>query len=448
MSILHFLNYAVSKQLLWLKMEYIKFLETNQQEHLSELIEFLKIPSISSQPAHQSDMESCANWLAEKIRKAGFESVEIIPTKGHSIVYAEWLGAGENARTVLVYGHYDVQPVDPLNEWLSLPFEPEIRNGKIYARGSSDDKGQLYCHIKALEAHYKTNGKFPCNIKLLIEGEEESDSHLDEFIINNTEKLACDTVVISDTEWFAEGMPSICYALRGIAYLEFTVYGPNRDLHSGTFGGGLDNPVNAICSIISRLKDNYGRVTIPGFYDNVLPLSEEERNEFLKLPFNELEYCKDLNISGINGEYGHTTLERVWARPTLDVNGIFGGYTGEGAKTIIPASATAKISMRLVPYQNAEDISKKAADYIRAIAPPTVRVEVKELHCGSPVLVERDSPGVSAAIEAFKSAFGKDSVFMREGGSIPIVSLFDSALKAKSVLMGFGLPSDNIHYPN
>lgn len=429
-------------------MDYIKYLEQRNDEYVSEVFEFLKIPSISSQPAHTPDMEKCAAWLSEKIKQAGFEKIEIIPTEGHSIVYAEWLEAGKDAPTVLVYGHYDVQPVDPLNEWHSNPFEPEIRNGKIFARGSADDKCQVYCHIKALEAHFKTAGKFPCNIKLLIEGEEESDSHLDDFIINNPEKLACDVAVISDTEWFAEGMPSICYALRGLTFIEFTVYGPNRDLHSGTFGGGVDNPVNVMCQMIARLKDNYGRVTIPGFYDDVLELSDEERAEFKKLPHNEKAYCEDLNVAGTFGEYGYSTLERTWARPTLDVNGLYGGYTGEGAKTIIPASATAKISMRLVAHQNPEDITRKAVNYIKSIAPPTVRVEVRELGSGSPVLVKRDSAAVKAAIQAFKEAFGKDTVFMREGGSIPIVTLFDTVLHADAVLMGFGLPADNIHSPN
>jgi len=427
----------------------LNYIESNQERFLKELIEFLKMPSISSVPDHDKDTAACADWLVEHIKMTGMKEVRKYETAGHPIVYAENLEAGPGAPTVMVYGHYDVQPVDPLELWDSPPFEPAIRNGKLYGRGTSDDKGQLFMHIKAVEAYLKTNGKLPVNIKFLIEGEEEAGSnHLDEFIENNTELLKCDTVLVSDTEWFADGMPSICYSLRGIAYIELTVYGPNRDLHSGTFGGGVDNPLNALAWIVSRLKDRYGRVAIPGFYDDVLPLSQEERDAFKKLPHNEEEYCKDLDISQTFGETGYTTLERVWARPSLDLNGIYGGYTGDGAKTVLPTHASAKISMRLVPHQTHDDISKKITAYINQICPPSVRVKVDILHGGNPVLMPIDSKGVKVAMEALKDAFGKESVFMREGGSIPIVGTFAEVLKAPTVLMGMGLPGDNIHSPN
>ncbi len=425
------------------------YIDKQKQGFQTELIDFLSIPSISSIPEHKPDMEKCANWLVEHIKNIGIQDVKIVPTEGHSIVLAKWNGAGKTAPNVMIYGHYDVQPVDPLELWDSPPFEPQIHDGKIWARGTADDKGQLFCHLKAIEAYFKTNTPLPCNILLLFEGEEEcGSSNLDKFIIENAKELQCDTVIVSDTEWFAPGLPSICYGLRGISYVEVTVTGPNRDLHSGTFGGGIDNPLNTLCWMVAQLKDRYGRITIPGFYNDVIPLSTVERNEFLRLPFNEAEYCADLEVAGVNGEYGYTTLERTWARPSLDLNGISGGYTGEGAKTILPTSATAKISMRLVPHQKYEDICDKIAAFLLKISPPTVKTEVKILHGGNPVLVPMDSPGVQAAKIAYKKAFDVDPVFMREGGSIPIVELFDNVLNAPTVLMGFGLPSDNIHSPN
>jgi len=429
--------------------EVLNYIESNQERFLEELITFLKIPSISSVADHDKDTAACADWLIEHIKSTGMKDVRLYETAGHPIVYAENLEAGPDAPTVMVYGHYDVQPVDPLDLWDSPPFEPVIKNGKIYGRGTSDDKGQLFMHIKAVEAFLKTNSKLPLNIKFLIEGEEEAGSnHLDEFIENNAELLKCDTVLVSDTEWFADGMPSICYSLRGIAFVEVTVTGPNRDLHSGTFGGAVDNPLNVLSWIVSQLKDRYGRVAIPGFYDDVLPLSQEERDAFKKLPHDEKEYCKDLEINQTFGETGYTTLERVWARPSLDLNGIYGGYTGEGAKTVLPTHATAKISMRLVPHQKHDDISRKIGDYIHQICPPSVKVKVDVLHGGNPVLMPIDSKGVKVAMVALKDAFGKESVFMREGGSIPIVGTFSEVLKAPTVLMGMGLPGDNIHSPN
>lgn len=429
--------------------DYINYIETNRDRFFSELTEFLRIPSISSQSEHNADTRRAAEWAAENLRQAGIPKVELHETAGHPVVYAEDLRAGADARTVLVYGHYDVQPVDPLELWTSPPFEPVVNNGKIYARGSSDDKGQVFAHIKAVESILKTSGKLPVNIKFMIEGEEECGSnHLDEFIGKNIDMLKCDTVMVSDTEWFAEGLPSICYSLRGLSYIEITVTGPNRDLHSGTYGGAVDNPINVLCDMISQLKDKYGRITIPGFYDDVKPLTKEERVGFAKLPFNYEEYTQELGVSNGYGEFGYTTLERTWARPTLDLNGIYGGYTGEGAKTVLPSKASAKISMRLVPYQRHEDITAKIVKYLKAIAPPTVKVDITELHGANPVMVELDGDGLNAAKRAMIKAFGKEPIMMREGGSIPIVETFGSVLKAPTILMGLGLPGDNIHSPN
>lgn len=427
----------------------LSYIESNKKKHLDELIEFLKIPSISSVADNALDVRECALWLRDSIKQSGIEDCRLMETQGHPIVFAQWLEAGKDAPTVLIYGHYDVQPVDPLELWKSKPFEPAIRDGKIYGRGTSDDKGQLFTHLKAIETHFSIHGRLPVNLKLLIEGEEEcGSSNLEDFITQNKELLKCDTVMISDTEWFADGLPSICYSLRGISYIELTVTGPNRDLHSGTFGGAVDNPIQVLSSLIHKLKDEYGRITIPGFYDDVLVLTNDERNGFKNLPHNEENYCNDLGIAVTRGEIGYTTLERTWARPSLDVNGIYGGYIGEGAKTVLPSSASAKISMRLVPYQNYQDIIEKITKYLHLVAPPTVKIQVKPLHGGNPVLVPRDSEGVKSAIAALRTAFGTEPVFMREGGSIPVVNTFQTELNAPTVLMGLGLPGDNIHSPN
>lgn len=424
------------------------FIENRKEFFLQELFDFLRIPSISSRSEHKSDVERCANWLAEHLKSIGVQIVKIFPTQGHPIVYGEWKFS-DSAPTILVYGHYDVQPVDPLELWESPPFEPKIMNGKIYARGSSDDKGQLFIHLKAFESVLKTNGYVPINIKFLFEGEEEAGSnHLDEFIENNPELLKCDSVVISDTEWFADGLPSICYALRGIAFLEIKVKGPKRDLHSGSYGGTVDNPAEVLAWLITQLKDRYGRITIPGFYENVLPLTEEERAAFKKLPFDERKFCSELGIGEFFGEIGYTPIERIWARPTLEINGIYGGYTGEGAKTIIPSEASAKISMRLVPNQTAEEITAKFIKHIKNLAPPTVEIEITTLHGGNPVITPIDSIWIRKGQEALKSTFAVDPVFMREGGSIPVCETFKRVLGASPVLIGFGLPNDNIHSPN
>lgn len=423
-------------------------IEIKSEQYLAELIDFLRFPSISSRSEHKGDVQNCANWLANSMRQIGIENVQVFPTKGHPIVYGEYL-KHNNKPTILVYGHYDVQPVDPLDLWESKPFEPVVFNGKIFARGASDDKGQLFIHLKAFETILSEIGKFPINIKFIFEGEEEAGSNnLDDFIEKHSDLLKCDSVVISDTEWFAEGLPSICYALRGISFIEVKVKGPNRDLHSGSFGGAVDNPIQALSYIITKLKDRYGRVTIPGFYDKVLELTDEERNEFHRLPFDEKKFCESIGITQAYGEAGFTILERLWARPTLEINGIYGGYTGEGAKTIIPSTSSAKISMRLVPNQDYKEITEYTEKFLKQISPPTINLEVNVLHGGNPVLTPINSIWIQKAKEALKIAFNKEPVFMREGGSIPVCETFQKVLSASPVLLGFGLSTDNIHSPN
>lgn len=425
------------------------YIEDNKEKHINELFEFLRIPSISSEIEHKDDIKKAAQWLVNNFKSIGIDNAKLIETKGHPLVYAEWMGAGANAKTVLIYGHYDVQPVDPIELWESSPFEPFIKNGKIVARGSADDKGQVFVHLKAAEAYLKSNSKLPVNLKFIIEGEEEaSESNIDEFIENNPDLLSCDTVVISDTEWFHSGMPSICYGLRGIAYLEIEVVGPNRDLHSGTFGGAVDNPILVLSWMLTQMKNRYGKITVPGFYDDVLELTEEELDNFKKLPFDLCEYKKDLDVKEVNGEMGYSTLERVWARPSFDVNGIKGGYIGDGQKTVLPSKASAKFSFRLVPNQRAEDINQKVVNYLKSIAPPTVKVNVRIMSGANPVLVDMHGSAIQSCISALNKAFNKDVVFMREGGSIPVVETFTKTLKVPVVLMGLGLPDDNIHSPN
>lgn len=425
------------------------YIDSNKQKFTDELVELLKIPSISSDPEYNEHTAKCADWVVNKIKELGFDNVQALKTPGHPIVYGDWLHAGADAPTVLIYGHYDVQPVDPVELWDSSPFEPQIKNGKIIARGTADDKGQFYIHLKAVESILKIDGKLPLNVKFIIEGEEEAAvSHLDDFIKENAKLLAADVVLISDTEWFAEGLPTICYALRGLAYMELELTGPNRDLHSGTFGGAIDNPINTLCWMISQMRDKYGRVTVPGFYDDVVELTQEERDAFKRLPYNEEEYCKDLDIKAVNGEIGYTTLERVWARPSFDLNGIWGGYTGAGSKTVIPSKAHAKFSTRLVPNQDPDDIFKKIEAHMQRLTPPTMKLKLEMLGGGNAAMTPIDSTGVKTAQSALRKAFGVEPVFMREGGSIPIVVLFQEVLDAPAVLLGFGLPSDNIHSPN
>jgi acetylornithine deacetylase/succinyl-diaminopimelate desuccinylase-like protein len=427
----------------------LEYSHHHETAHIEELKEFLRIPSISTDPERTADVLRCAEWVSNSMKTIGLENVQILPTGGHPVVYAEHLHAGADAPTVLFYGHYDVQPVDPLNLWTNAPFEPTVRDGKIFARGAVDDKGQVFMQLKSLEAHLKTSGSLPVNVKVLIEGEEEIGSvHLEQFLQQHAQMLAADTVLISDTAMFADEMPSLCYGLRGLCYMEVTVTGPNRDLHSGVFGGAVANPANALAAIIAKLTDDYGRITIPGFYDDVQQLTDDEREQYRNLPHDEAAYCRELEIPATDGEFGYGTLEKTSARPTLDVNGIWGGFTGEGAKTVLPSKASAKISMRLVPNQNTDNIAKKFEEYVRRIAPPTVHVQVTALHGGNPAITPTDSKGVRAALQAMERAFGKKPFLTREGGSIPIVLLFQNILKAPVVLMGMGLNSENLHSPD
>ncbi len=425
------------------------YIDANRDEFMAQLFEFLRIPSISTDPVYADDVRRCANWLVDHLEDIGMQTVELHDTEGHPVVYAEWLSEKEDAPTLLLYGHYDVQPPDPLDEWETAPFDPTIRDGKIYARGATDDKGQLFAHLKALDAWLSTVGELPINFKVLLEGEEEVGSaHLPAFIAENKEKLAADAVVISDSPMFAKGVPSIVYGLRGLAYLEMTVRGASHDLHSGLFGGAVPNPINELSKIVAALHDESGRVTIPGFYDNIVPLDDEERRAFAELPFDEEEFQRESGVPKLVGEEGYTTLERIWARPTLDCNGIWGGFTGEGAKTVLPARAHAKFSCRLVANQDPDDIAKKAQDWVAELASDAVEVEVRVFHGGPPVLTDRDNPTVRAACRALTRVWDEEAVFTRGGGSIPVVATFSEVLEVPTVLMGFGLDDDRLHSPN
>ncbi len=427
----------------------LEYIQKHQDTFKEELFELLRIPSVSADPNHTEDVRRAAEFVAGQFEKIGLDNVSIEETEGHPIVLGEHLEAGPDKPTVLVYGHYDVQPPDPLDEWETPPFEPTVRDGKIYARGASDDKGQSYTHIKAIESFLKTGTELPVNVKFIIEGEEEIGSpSLVPFLADNKERLECDMVLVSDTAMFAKDTPSITYGLRGLMYLEVEVVGPNRDLHSGVYGGGVQNPVNALCEMIAKLKDEKGVIQVPGFYDKVRPLTEQEREAYAALPFDQKAYNKTLNIDGEFGEEGYTTLERVSGRPSLDVNGIWGGYQGKGAKTVLPARAFAKLSARLVPDQEPKEIYRQIEAYLHEVTPPGVRVTVKEHHGGHPVLVDLDFYGLKAAAAAFQEVYGKDVLFAREGGSIPIVADFAKTLNATTILMGLGLNSDSIHSPN
>ncbi len=424
-------------------------IEREKERYLEELKEYIRIPSVSTDPDHKADVLRCGDYLAERLGEAGLE-VEKIDTEGNPLVYAEWLGA-PGKPTVLFYGHYDVQPPDPLEEWRNPPFEPTVEGDELVARGATDDKGQSYCHVKAVEAVLAERGELPVNVKFLVEGEEEiGGESIDKYVRADAGgKLACDAVVVSDTSMFGPGQPSILYGLKGLSYQEIRVYGPNRDLHSGTFGGGVANPANALCQIIARLRDaETGKVMIPGFYDAVRPLEEWERKEFAALPFDDDAYRAELGLEAVFGEQGYTTLERVWARPTCDVNGLWSGYQGAGAKTVLPAKAGAKVSMRLVPDQDPDEIARLFADYVRSIAPPGVRVEATNLHGAEPVLVEIQGPLADAGMAAQEDVWGKRPVRVREGGSIPIVATFSKVLEVPVLLLGFGLPDDRLHSPN
>jgi acetylornithine deacetylase/succinyl-diaminopimelate desuccinylase-like protein len=426
----------------------LTFLESNKDRYLRELKDYLAIPSVSSQANHNTDMRRCAEWTAEQMRTIGMNNVQIMDTAGHPVVFGEWLGAPDKP-TILLYGHYDVQPVDPVNLWTSPPFEATIRDGNLFARGAADDKGQVFIHLKAIEAYLKNGGNLPVNIKLLIEGEEEVGSaHLDSFVKEHKDLLKADLVLISDSSMFAKGVPSVCYGLRGLAYMEVEVTGPNSDLHSGSFGGSVHNPIQALSEMIAALHDKNGKITVKGFYNRVRPLLKAERNAYKKLPWDDRKYAKQLGLKELYGEKGFTTLERLWARPTLECNGIWGGYTGEGAKTVLPAKAFAKISMRLVPDQTSDEAAKLFEKHLKRIAPKTVTVQVRALHGGEAAITPINSPGVQAAVAALEKGFGKKPLYQREGGSIPIVVQFKKILGLDTVLLGFGLPDENAHAPN
>ena len=426
----------------------LSYLEANKDRYLYEVKQFLAIQSVSSQSTHNSDTRKCSEWTADQLRTIGLQNVRVMDTPGHPVVYGDWLGAPDKP-TVLIYGHYDVQPVDPLNLWVSPPFEATVRDGNLFARGSSDDKGQVFIHLKAVEACMKNGGTLPVNIKMLIEGEEEVGStNLETFVSEHKDMLKADLVVISDSSMFAKGVPSVCYGLRGLAYMEVEVTGPNSDLHSGSFGGSVHNPIQALSEMIASLHDKNGKITVKGFYDDVRALSKAERAAYKKLPWNDNKYAKQLGVRQLYGEKGFTTLERLWARPTLECNGIWGGYTGEGAKTVLPSKAFAKISMRLVPDQASAKISRLFEKHFKKIAPKTVEVNVKALHGGEPAITPIESPGVQAAVVALEKGFGKKPLYQREGGSIPIVVQFKDILGLDTVLLGFGLPDENAHAPN
>ncbi|HET9371160.1 MAG TPA: dipeptidase [Vicinamibacterales bacterium] len=426
----------------------IDFVHTNRDRYVEELKQYLAIPSISALPEHAADVRRCAEWTAAEMTRVGLENVRLIDTPGNPIVYGDWLHAA-GAPTILFYGHYDVQPVDPLDLWESPPFDATVRDGEIYARGAADDKGQIFMHFKAIEAHLKKAGSLPVNIKILIEGEEEVGSeHLDGFIRANRELLAADVVVISDSAMFDRGVPSICYSLRGLVYFQIDLRGTKSDLHSGVFGGAVANPNMVLAQVLAQMKDKGGRIKIPGFYDDVRDLSAEERAAWKTLPFNEKKYKKDLGAPKLAGEKDFTVLERVWARPTFEVHGLLGGFTGEGAKTVIPAVSMAKVSMRLVPDQDPDKIAKLFEDYVNKVTPKTVELKVTRMHGGKPWITEYDNPFVQAAGRAIEQGFGKAPVFCREGGSIPVVSTFQQELNVPAVLFGVGLPDENAHAPN
>ncbi|MEW6468253.1 MAG: dipeptidase [Bacteroidota bacterium] len=424
-----------------------EYISEHKDRFISELIELLRIPSISADPQYKTDVARTADAVKQRLTDAGADRVEVCPTAGHPIVYGEKI-LDPKLPTVLVYGHYDVQPPDPLELWHSPPFEPVIKDGKIYARGACDDKGQVYMHIKAFEYMMRSHS-LPCNIKFMIEGEEEVGSaNLGSFVRQNKEKLKADIILISDTSIIANDIPAINVGLRGLCYVEVEVTGPNRDLHSGVYGGAVANPVNVLCEMIARLKDKNGKITVPGFYKDVAIVSKKERAQMAKAPFSIKAFKKDLDIADVAGEKGYSTLERTSIRPTLDVNGIWGGYTGAGAKTVLPSKAFAKISMRLVPNQNSLKVARLFEKHFRSLAPKSVRVKVSFHHGGEPVVTPTDSIGYRAASKAMETTFGKKPIPVRAGGSIPIVALFKAELGLDSILMGFGLDSDNIHSPN
>ncbi|MEX2400877.1 MAG: dipeptidase, partial [Rhodothermales bacterium] len=428
--------------------EPLSYARERDADFVEELKALLRIPSISTDPSYRADVRRAAEWIAEHLRAIGLRDVGLHDTPGHPIVTAD-RHEDDALPTVLVYGHYDVQPPDPLDLWTTPPFEPTERDGKLYARGASDDKGQLFIHVKAAEAYLKTAGRLPVNLKFIIEGEEETGSaNLRPFMETHRDLLAADVALISDTSMFAEGVPSITYGLRGMAYVEITLTGPNRDLHSGVYGGAVENPVNVLGRLIASLHDEHHRIAIPGFYDAVRDLTEEERRAMRELPFDEAAWLASVGLDAARTERGYTPLEAVWARPALDVNGIWGGYQGEGAKTVLPSTAGAKISMRLVPDQRPREAAALLREHLEGLTPDTVTLTFRELHGGMPMVVDRDIPPMQAASRALADVFDREPAFIREGGSIPVVAEFKEVLGIETVLMGFGLNADAIHSPN
>lgn len=425
-----------------------QYFQQKRDEHLTELSTFLQIPSISALSNHRPDMQRAAEWLVESFQAAGLENVSIDATEGHPVVYGDWLHA-EGKPTLLIYGHYDVQPVDPLNLWESGPFEPEIRDNKIYSRGASDDKGQVFMHIKAVEALMQTNGELPVNVKFIIEGEEEIGSpNLEKYILENKNKLAADIIVISDTGLYAPGKPAICYGLRGLSGVQIDVRGAKGDLHSGLYGGGIQNPIHALAEILASFRDKEGTIAVEGFYDDVRPLQDAEREAYAALEFDEKALIDELGVPELFGEKGYSLLERTWTRPTLEVNGVFGGFSGEGIKTVLPAEAGAKITCRLVPDQDPDDIVRKLKAHIEKHKPAGVTVTISEFDKGKPYITPYDHPAIQAAGRSYEKVYHVPTAYVRGGGSIPIVAAFDEILQLPVVLMGFGLDSENFHAPN
>jgi acetylornithine deacetylase/succinyl-diaminopimelate desuccinylase-like protein len=428
----------------------LEYARAHREEYLEQLMEFLRIPSVSTTPELREDMQRAAGWLAGRMRQIGLSRAEVIPTAGQPVVYGEWLGAGAQAPTVLIYGHYDVQPTDPDEEWYSPPFEPTIRDGNLYARGADDNKGQHYAHLAATDAFFQTRGAPPVNLKFLLEGEEELGSpNLDAFIQQHKDLLACDVALISDTGMLDAGTPAIIYGVRGLAYMEIEVRGPEHDLHSGSYGGAAHNPLQVMVEILAALHDEQGRVAIPGFYDRVRPLSEEERAELKRVPFDAETLRREMGVAQMwEGEQGYTPMERLGARPTLEIHGIRGGFVGEGQKTVIPAKIVAKVSMRLVPDQDPLEIARLFETRVQELAPPTVQVEVRTLSHAGAAVVDRDAQAMQSAAAAYRAGFGAGPVFLRTGGTLPVVGLLNHILGVPVVMMGFGLPDDNLHAPN
>ncbi len=428
----------------------VAFAQQNQQRFLSELKDLLRIPSVSTLPEHKEDVRRAAQFVADEMKRLGLEHVEIIPTEGHPLVYADWLHAAGKP-TVLFYGHYDVQPPDPLDEWKSPPFEPTERNQNLYARGAVDDKGQMYMHLKAIESLMKTGGNhLPVNVRMIIEGEEEvGGESISRFVREHSARLKADVALISDTELFAPDLPTLCVGLRGMVYTELEAVGAMTDLHSGIYGGAAPNPMEALARIISKLKDDKGKILIPGFYQDVSKPTPAELKAWKSLPFNEEVYRKtEVGSSVLTGEKGYSVLERTWARPTLEVHGMPGGFIGAGGKTVIPARAAAKISMRLVPDQLPDKIFKQYSKFVNTLVPKGIHIKIKQFSVADPIVVKTNNPFVKASTEAMKEVFHKETVYIRSGGSIPIVADFEKHLKIPSVMMGFGLPDDNLHAPN